>query len=202
LRFDITAFLLPLVFRDDVLIGISWEKPRTDHISKLRSVSIKRAPGLPQTLPAKEMANLLDDPTEKNLYRKLCQLREDNVAANLVKEAKQKHKTYIRLLKARALARWKEQWLEDRYAKIIQARGRISRDRPSAIDRAQALFRVLPERARLADRIKSNEPRTRTQRLSAVEDLLSRCMRNFDVIYRPAEELVDGACPVCRCKLP
>jgi hypothetical protein len=63
------------------------------------------------------------------------------------------------------------------------------------MDRAQALFRVLPERARLADRIKSKEPRTRVQRLSAVEDLLSLCMRNFDVMYRPGEEPVDGACP-------
>lgn len=60
----------------------------------------------------------------------------------------------------------------------------------------------MPERARLADMIKSNEPRTRAQRLSAVQDLLSLFTRTFGVFYRPGEEPIDGACPVYRCKLP
>lgn len=46
------------------------------------------------------------------------------------------------------------------------------------------------------------EPRTRGQRLSAVQDLLSPCTRNFEVMYRPGEGPVDGACLVCRCNLP
>ena len=52
------------------------------------------------------------------------------------------------------------------------------------------------EHARLAYKIKSNEPYTRGQRLSAVQDLTSLCERNFEVIYRLGEEPVDGACPV------
>jgi hypothetical protein len=61
-----------LIITLDAQAAFLREKPRTDHINKLRSVSTKRALGLPQKLPAKEIANLLDDPTEKNLYRKLC----------------------------------------------------------------------------------------------------------------------------------
>lgn len=38
--------------------------------------------------------------------------------------------------------------------------------------------------------------------MSAVQDLLSLCTRNFEVMYCPGEEPVDGACPVCRCNLP
>jgi len=35
---------------------------RTDHIKKLRSASIKRAPGLPQELPAERKAEFVHDP--------------------------------------------------------------------------------------------------------------------------------------------
>jgi hypothetical protein len=45
------------------------QKPRVDHIDKLRSVSTKRALGLPQTLPAKKMADLLNDPTAIKLHQ-------------------------------------------------------------------------------------------------------------------------------------
>jgi hypothetical protein len=147
------------------------------------------------------MDNLLNDPTATKLHRDLCQLRERGATEGAINEARRKFNIYLHELKTRALARWKEEWLEDRYEKIIQTRGRISHDRSSAIDRAQALFRVMPERARLADMMKSNEHRTRAQRLSAVQDLVSLCRRNFEVFYRPGEEPVDGACPVCQCKL-
>jgi hypothetical protein len=143
----------------------------------------------------------LNDPTATKLHRDLCQLRERGATESAINEARRKFNTYLHGLKTRSLARWKEEWLEDRYAKIIQTRGRISCDRSSAIDRAQALFRVMPERARLADMMKSNEHRTRAQRLSAVQDLVSLCRRNFEVFYRPGEEPIDGACPVCQCKL-
>ncbi len=178
------------------------EKRRTDHIAKLRSVSTRRAPGLPQALPAKEMANVLTDPTATELYRDLYHLRKHGATEKTMNEALRKHRMYVHWLKTRALARWKEEWLERRYTNIIQARGRISHDRASTVDQAQALFRVLPERARLADMIKCNEHRTRAQRLSAVQDLLSLCTRNFEVMYRPGEEPVDGRCPVYQCKLP
>lgn len=92
----------------DIQAAFLREKPRTDHIAKLRSVSAKRAPGLPQKLPAKETADLLDDPMATRLYRELCQLRESGADPNSVNEAQQKHQTYIRGLKSRALARWKE----------------------------------------------------------------------------------------------
>ena len=145
---------------------------------------------------------MLNDLTATKLYRDLCQLRQRTATEKTINEAQLKYRTYVRWLKTQALARWKEEWFEERYAKIIQTRGRISQDRSLVIDRAQALFRVMPERGRLADMITSNEPRTRAQRLSAVQDILSLCTRNFEVMYRPAEEPVDGACPVCRCKLP
>jgi hypothetical protein len=68
----------------DVQAAFLREKPRTDHIAKLRSVSTKRAPGLPQALPAKEMVNTLNDLMAVKLYRDLCQLREHGATENNV----------------------------------------------------------------------------------------------------------------------
>lgn len=186
----------------DVQAAFLREKPRIDHIAKLRGVSTKRAPGLPQALPAKEMVNILNDPTAIKLYRDLCQLREHGATENNVNKTQRKVQNLSSWAQNSSTGVRKEEWLEDCYAKIIRTEGRISHDRSSAIDRVQALFRVLPERARLADMIKSDEPRTRAQRLLAVQDLFSLSTRNFEVMYRPDEEPVDGACPVCRCKLP
>jgi hypothetical protein len=118
----------------DVQGAFLQEEPRTEHITKLRSVSARRAPGLPQALPAKEMASLINDPTATKLYRDLCQLREHGATENSVNKAQRKYKTYLHGLKTRAMARWKEEWFDGRYTKIIQTKGRISHDRSLAID--------------------------------------------------------------------
>lgn len=102
----------------------------------------------------------------------------------------------------RCLEQWKAEWLEVRYENIIQSHRKISPDRSAATSRAQTLFRIMPERARLIDMIKSTEPRTREQKLQTVEDMLSLFTRNYEVMYRSGEEPVNGACPVCRSKLP
>jgi hypothetical protein len=67
------------------LLSITSVDVRTDHIAKLRGVSTKRAPDLPQALPAKEMINILNDPTVIELYRDLCQLRKHGTTENNVK---------------------------------------------------------------------------------------------------------------------
>lgn len=148
------------------------------------------------------MAKLLNDSMTIKLHQELCQLQECQVSSDTLNEAEQKYKTYHHWLKTWALARWKDEWLEDCYERIIQTYGRMSHDRSPATDRAQAVFRVMPECGHIADMIQSMKPHTQEQRLSAVQDLLSLCTRDFEVIYCPGEEAVDGACPVCQCKLP
>ena len=59
---EVAQVYLSKITSVDVQAAFLREKPHTDHIAKLRSVSTKRAPGLPQKLPAKETADLLDDP--------------------------------------------------------------------------------------------------------------------------------------------
>lgn len=60
----------------------------------------------------------------------------------------------------------------------------------------------MSERARLVEIIVFDEPCTRDQHLSAVQDLLSLCQKNFEVMYRPENELINELCSVCDIQLP
>ena len=66
-------------------------------------------------------------------------------------------------------------WLDDQYYKTIESGGMASRRQSVNDGRVQALFRIMPERARLAEMIASDEVATRDQTLLAVQDLLSLC---------------------------
>ncbi|KAF8850630.1 hypothetical protein BDZ45DRAFT_731457 [Acephala macrosclerotiorum] len=153
------------------------------------------------SLPAKEMLEFINDPITIKLHQKISKLRGDGAASDAIKEAERSYKNHYRWLKKQELTRWKAKWLDQRYQQIIKTRGKISCN-GSSTDRAQALFRAMPERVRLANMIQSTEPRTREQRLLAVQDLHSLCTRNLDVMYLPGEEPVHGACPVCLRPLP
>ena len=61
----------------------------------------------------------------------------------------------------RLLEQWKVDWLEDRYRRIIETRGKISQDRSVVASRAETLFRIMSECARLAAMIKSTESQIR-----------------------------------------
>ena len=78
----------------------------------------------------------------------------------------------------------------------------MSHDNLSDVHQVQALFRIMPECARLAEVIFFNELVTTDQHLLAVQNLLSLCQRDFEVVYRPGDEPISGVCPVCRIKLP
>ena len=71
------------------------EKPRFNHITKLRSVNTKRARVFPQALPARELANFLNNPTATKLYQDQCQLRERGANEDLVNKAQRKYKAYL-----------------------------------------------------------------------------------------------------------
>ena len=69
---------------------------RTDHIKKLRSASIKRAPGLPQELPAERKAEFVQNPKARTLLRNLRELRRCGAPESAIKEAERKFTTYRR----------------------------------------------------------------------------------------------------------
>lgn len=67
-------------------------------------------------------------------------------------------------------------------------------------DIAACLFKVMPERQRLAEMIPSDKVLSHHEMLSAVHDLLSLCVRDQDVFYRPRETPTDGKCPISNCR--
>ena len=178
------------------------EEARFDHIAKLRSVSTRRAPGLPQKLPLNRTMSLLNDPKLNELHRRLCELKAQGATEKEINAANRQFRIHRQWSKRTALEKWKEEWLDDHYQRTIQSGGTVSHDSSSSDHRIQALFRVMSERARLAEMIASDKIVTRDQTLLAVQDLLSLCQRDFEVMYRPGDEPVDQSCPVCHTQLP
>jgi hypothetical protein len=57
----------------------------------------------------------------------------------------------------------------------------------------------MPELGRLVKRMSSDEPLTFEEKLEVTKDMHAHYMRDFDVIYLPGGEPVDGCCPVSTC---
>ncbi|KAB8226190.1 hypothetical protein BDV33DRAFT_229259 [Aspergillus novoparasiticus] len=64
---------------------------------------------------------------------------------------------------------------------------------------SKKLEQVMPELGRLVARILLNKPLSFFQKRLMVEDLLSHCRWEFDVVYRPGDEPVEGQCLVKGC---
>ena len=63
----------------------------------------------------------------------------------------------------------------------------------------QAQSKIMPELGRLAATMSSEEPLTFEEKLIVTDDLYTQCIRDFEVIYRPGEEPVNGRCPASAC---
>lgn len=177
------------------------EDARSDHIAKLRSVSTQRAPGLPQSLPMNRTMRLFHDPTLSELHRRLTDLRAQSAPTEEIKAANRQFRIHRSRTKKAALEKWREEWLDHRYHQTIQSGGTASYDQSINDDRIQAIFRIMPERARLAEMIGLDGLATRDQTLLAVQDLLSLCRKNFEVMYLPGNEPIDQSCPECHMQL-
>ena len=146
--------------------------------------------------------NLLADPQLRELHRRLCDLRAQGAPGAEIQAANRQFRIHRQWTKKAALEKWKKDWLDNRYYRTIESEGTAAHHQPVDDGRIQALFRIMPERARLAEMIASDEVATRHQTLLAVQDLLSLCRRNFEVMYRPGDEPINQSCPECRLQLP
>jgi hypothetical protein len=59
----------------------------------------------------------------------------------------------------------------------------------------------MPERARLAEMMTSEKRLSIEKKLKAVEDLLSLCTRDLEVVYQPKKELINRKCLIKSCQL-
>lgn len=65
--------------------------------------------------------------------------------------------------------------------------------------RAQML--VMPEVARIATAMSCTKELSFDEKLLFVQDLQTRCTRDFDVVYLPNESLIQGVCPAKGCQI-
>lgn len=57
----------------------------------------------------------------------------------------------------------------------------------------------MSELERLAAMMSSKESLTFAEKLIVTDDLYTQCIHDFDIIYHPGEEPVNGCCPASAC---
>ncbi|KAL4958731.1 uncharacterized protein BDV14DRAFT_186161 [Aspergillus stella-maris] len=204
----------------DAFLG---EKMRLDHIEYLRGVGKYRALGYPRHLPAERQHAIRQNETLQGLERRLQELQKiphtctntdnghgehDNDAADSGDEdtefAIKLTKKQLQVLRTRLynteLAKYRDEWIQDRLETQVKSGGKAS-DVIVYNDITQCLFKAQPERQRVAELMPSDKSFSYQDMLSAVENLLIYCTKNYDVFYRPGEEPLNGRCPVGGCDL-
>ena len=172
-----------------------------DHIEYLRGVGKYREKGYPRHLPAEKEHAIQSNATLQQLQGHTKQLSLDEDFDPFELSITKKREQALRYhLHADALKKYREDWIQSRLEGKILSGGKSL---PSCVmenDIAHCVFKILPERQRLAHMIPSDKILSHHEMLSTVKDLLSLCTRNYDVYYRPGEEPSDGMCPIGNCQ--
>jgi hypothetical protein len=149
-----------------------------------------REPGAPIRLPKAMKADLEKDP-------EVVALQERASTASDSRERDEARKARERLLKRlehRAFISFRHRWTRERRDWKILTRGKVS----SEVDTDNGrLILLIPERARIADKMKRESGLTMNEMRDATRDLLTLCTRDYTVFFRPGEEPINGLCPVC-----
>jgi hypothetical protein len=167
-------------------------KKPADHraIEYFQGLEPFREEGLPATLPQAMRDELRNDP-------EVLDLRERAAAARSPAEAAAAEKQLRNLLRGRELkarTAYRKNWVKERRDWKVLTRGRVA----TAVDTdVSRLCLLIPERARVAEKMRRKSPISVDEMREATRDLLALCKRDDTVFYLPGEEPVDGACPVC-----
>ncbi|KAL4861450.1 hypothetical protein BDV12DRAFT_208024 [Aspergillus spectabilis] len=204
----------------DAFLG---EKMRLDYIKYLRGVGKYRALGYPRYLPAERQHAIRQNETLQELEQRLQELQEtphtsidadnghgerDNNAADSGKEdvefAIKLTKKQLQVLRSRLyntkLAKYRDEWIQNRLETQVKSGGKTL-NVVVYNDITQCLSKAQPEQQRIAELMPTDKSFSYQDMLSAVEDLLVYCIKNYDVFYRLREEPLNGRCPVRGCDL-
>jgi hypothetical protein len=120
------------------------------HVEYFQGLERFREDGLPCTLPAKLVAELKADPHFSGLKHNLDALIEAKASSAAVNEAKSRVSQCWRSLEREALKAFQQQWVRDRRDWKVMTRGEESAQDATKTGTVHNLFRLIPERARLA----------------------------------------------------
>lgn len=181
----------------DVFLG---ETMRLDHIEYLQGVGKYREKGYPRCLPSEREHAVQNDPMLQKLQYDVQNLVKNKDSDPFETSITKKREKALRnKLRTKALKSYREEWVQNRLEGKIISRGKSVPSGVIANDIAACLFKVMPERQHLAEMIPSDKLLSHQEMLFAVNDLLTLCVRDYDVLYRPGETPTDGKCPFGDC---
>ena len=174
------------------------EQVNHSHIDYFQSLEKFREPGLPCELPAHMMEDLKHDCRRRELESEVQELSNKDPLRS--REAKKNLTSYVKTLSRNTLRQYQEDWTQHRRDWKIITRGKEQASDLDRTDLVQSLCLLFPERARLAQRLASNEPLSAETKWLAMEDLQTLCARDSPVLYLPDCQPINERCPVKCCQ--
>ena len=172
------------------------------HIEYFQSLEKFHEDGLPDELPAHLEEELKQDPHLRELEAELETLRGPEGDNQAFSTAQRRLTTYSRKLKQDTRRLYQETWVQERRDWKILTRGKEAAEDNSKTELAQSVYKLFPERGRLAEKMVATYPLATDEMWAALRDLHTLCLRDSDVLYLPGSRGVDDACPVRRCQRP
>jgi hypothetical protein len=172
------------------------------HIEYFQGLEKFHEDGLPDELPAHLDEELKQDPRLSELEAEVQSLRGAEGGNQAFSTARRRLTTYFKKLKRDALRLYQETWVQERRDWKVLTRGKEVVQDNSKTELAQSIYKLFPERGRLAQKMACTSPLTTDEMWAALRDLHTLCLREPKVLYLPGSHPIDGACPVKRCQWP
>ncbi|KIW11740.1 hypothetical protein PV08_09012 [Exophiala spinifera] len=173
------------------------------HIEYFQSIEKFHEDGLPTELPAHLEEELKHDGHLCSLEAEVQRLRGSDGDNQAFSTAQRQLTAYSRKLKRDALRLYQETWVQQRRDWKILTRGKETAQDNSKTELAQSIYKLFPERGRLADKMTTTRLLTSDEMWAALDDLHTLCLRSSDVFYLPGSRPSNDACPVenCQCRM-
>ena len=175
------------------------EPAQYDDVECFQSFALHREEGLPCHLPAELEAAILHDSEFVQLKNCVCRLEAENAPDTQICQAKNRARSHRSTLVRRHLKEYRCDWVRKRRDWKILTRGKKEPKDTANTHRVDISSRLLPERDRLTMLMVSCNKASLAERKQAVSDLYRFATRNYNILYRPDEEPINGHCPVTNC---
>ncbi|KAJ5288305.1 hypothetical protein N7508_011080 [Penicillium antarcticum] len=184
----------------DTVSAILNEEPQSQHIEYFQGYGQFCEPGLPLELPAHIKESILMQPEMVEIQNRIENFESCNDEVSLRAEKLNLRESMVRKRRFE-LKQYQSQWVQWRRDQKILSRGK---DKPVLLEndiftRAQSL--IMPEVGRIATAMALTTELSFKEKLLFVQDLQTQCSRDFDVVYLPNEEPIEGLCPSKHCQV-
>jgi hypothetical protein len=179
----------------DVVNALIGRPADHTHIEYFQGYGQFHEHGLPRRLPIEEEQKIDADP---RLIAKATEIQNAESDED-AKRLKRDYSIHKRKVYSSAFQRYQTEWVQNQRDWKVLTRGRERPDHAEQTAEKQAQCKLMPELGRLAAVMSSNEFLSFEEKVVVVKDLYTQCLRDFDVVYRPGEEPVEGRCPVKSC---